>query len=275
MISGDSKGPGGGAAQPRADPFLQAPASPDDVFISPHCDDVCFSLGAQALARNAGTLLTVFPVSAYTAALPNGDRSKSSVITQTRLDEDAAFARATGLQACCLPFRDARMREQTPFDSRLATAMVVQIEARLIGALMGPMIGRRPGVSPWLFCPAAIGGHLDHVTVLLTVWKNRALLSRHYRLAFYEDLHYASDRLRRERGLANLHRLLGGVVLRRVAWPLDEKQQAAKMRLVWLHASQLTPQISTIAAYTPAVSQSATPHEAVWVLQSDAHQRPG
>ncbi len=104
--------------------------------------------------------------------------------------------------------------------------------------------------------------------VLLAVLKHRSLLGRHYRLAFYEDLHYASDPVRRERGLGNLKRLLGDALLHRVAWPLDAAQQAAKLRLVRLHASQLTPQINTLAAYTPALGSGAAPHEAVWVLQS-------
>lgn len=251
------------------------PACEDDVFLSPHSDDVCFSLGLQACARSKGTLLTVFPVSSYTAATPHGDRNRSAAITQLRLDEDSVFARAARLRACYLPYQDAQMRGQAPFDPRPAIGLVGAIEARLVKALMSPMIGRRPGQFAWLFCPAAIGGHVDHIAVLLAVLKHRDILGKHYRLAFYEDLHYASDAARRQRGLDNLHRLLPGAAMQHVVWLLDEAQQTAKMRLVRLQRSQLTPQINTIAAFTPAVPKGLPPHEAVWVLQSDRHQRPG
>lgn len=261
-----------GGAAPNAAPDAVAgalaQASVDDVFLSPHSDDVCFSLGVQAATRRRGTLLTVFPVSAYSAATPQGDPAHSAAVTLRRLEEDAAFARAAGLQACCLPFKDSLMRGQAPFNPRPAAELAGHIEARLFQSLMGPMIGRRSGRPPWLFCPAAVGGHVDHLAVLLAVLKHRSLLGRHYRLAFYEDLHYASDPVRRERGLANLQHLLGDARLHRVAWPLDAAQQAAKLRLVRLHASQPTPQINTLAAYTPALGSGGAPHEAAWVLQS-------
>ncbi len=252
-----------------------ASASEEDVFLSPHSDDVCFSLGVLASVRRRGTLLTVFPVSAYVAAKPNGHRGRSGAITQLRLNEDSAFVRAASLTAAYLPFQDAMMRGQSSFDVRPAPDVVRTIEAQLIRALMGPMIGRRFGRLPWLFCPAAVGAHVDHLAVLLTVLKHRALLGQCYQLAFYEDLHYASDPARRERGLANLQRLLGGVAMRRVAWSLDEARQAAKMRLVGLYGSQLTPQLNGIAAFTPAAPNGMTPHEAVWVSQYDRDQRPG
>ena len=242
-------------------------ASEDDVFLSPHSDDVCFSLGAWACARRRGTLLTVFPVSAYVAAMPKGDRQRSSAITQMRLSEDSAFARAAGLKAGYLPFKDAMMRGQPSFDPRPAKDLVRAIEVRLIGALVGPMIGRRLESLPWLFCPAAVGGHVDHLAVLLAVLKHRSMLGQYYRLAFYEDLHYASDSARRERGLSNLNLLLGGAAMCRVVWLLDAAHQAVKMRLIGLHKSQLTPQLNTIAAFTPAVPQGMPPHEAVWILQ--------
>ena len=40
-------------------------ASPLDLYLSPHCDDICFSLGAMAHRRRAGTLLTILPISGY------------------------------------------------------------------------------------------------------------------------------------------------------------------------------------------------------------------
>src|SRR5450432_3069965 len=37
-----------------------------DVYLSPHCDDIAFSLGCFAAARGAGRLVTVFTQSNFT-----------------------------------------------------------------------------------------------------------------------------------------------------------------------------------------------------------------
>jgi hypothetical protein len=251
-------------------------ASHDDIYLSPHSDDICFSLGCLARQRLAGSLITVFPISFYRADQVPINEGQMLATTRQRLMEDAAFAQACGLSVNMLDYPDALARGQGAFDSAQYAGASQLIQGRLIAALMGPTVGRRPANRPWLFCPAGIGAHVDHLAVLSIVARGLRQLRTHCRVAFYEDLHYAANSIRRERGLEVLRRWLGGHELRRCSLVLDHRyQQESKLQLVGLYGSQLTPAIRSIRAYTPAVPGPAVPHEALWMFQEDMHQLPG
>lgn len=251
-------------------------ASHDDIYLSPHSDDICFSLGCLARQRRAGSLITVFPISFYRADQTSINAGQMLATTRRRLAEDAAFAQACGLGANVLDYPDALARGQAPFDSAQYAGASQLIQGKLIAALMGPTVGRRPTSRPWLFCPAGIGAHVDHLAVLDIVVRGLRQLRTHYRVAFYEDLHYAANNVRRERGLEVMRQWLGRHELQRCSLFLDRRhQQEAKLQLVGLYSSQLTPAIRSIRAYTPAVPGLAVPHEALWVFQEDMHQLPG
>ncbi len=254
---------------------LIAPGHPDDIFLSPHSDDICYSLGVFALRRRIGTLLTVFPVSNHCVDAPTANPPGLRSVTQRRLGEDLEFAAACGLTARYLDFACAQARGQPPFDVRHCDEVARQIERDLSRALVGPTLGRDPQLKRWLFCPAGIGGHVDHLAVLRVVLAHFPRLEQVYRIAFYEDLHYAADPERRRIGLERLSDLSNRRPMARFGWGLDEAQQTAKLALVRLYRSQLTPQFTLIAAFTPAAADFPAPHEAVWVPQSDWHHRPG
>ncbi len=259
-------------------PTLGAPpASSENVYLSPHSDDICFSLASFARHRHCGTLLTVFSVSTYTTSpLPHLDESGERVtVTAIRLAEDEVFARHCGLNAVSLGYPDAQARGQRPFDPGQALAIAGRIKTALLETLGAGLPAGDSTSRPWLFCPAGIGGHVDHLAVLALVIAHADALERRYRIAFYEDLHYASNERMRNDGLRRLHRSWTGSRLRRHVWPLDASLQLEKMALVRLYTSQLTPRLETIDAYTPATSPVTMPHEAVWIPQSDRHQRPG
>jgi hypothetical protein len=247
----------------------------DDIWLQPHSDDICFSLGLLAAIRRAGTLLTVFPVSNYTAAGLGGTPAELERITRLRLAEDAAFATNCGLTLQTLGFVGGLARGQPSFDASLAPAIAAEVERGLLLALLGPTLGLVADRRRWLFCPMGIGGHIDHLAVLGVVLQHHRKLTEHYRIGFYEDLHYASDPTRREAGVQHFAGLLHGLTMQRRAWTLDAAQQAIKLRLVRLYGSQLTPAMTDIAAYTPAVAPGAPPHEAIWATQADLHQASG
>ena len=238
-----------------------------DIWLQPHSDDICFSLGMLAATRRAGTLLTVFPVANYVAAGLGQGAAQTEAITRLRLAEDLAFAAACGLRTGNLGFGSALQRGQPSFNAAPAAELAMQVEAELLAALRGPVLGLLPEPRRWLFCPMGIGGHVDHLAVLLVVLQHAPLLEQHYRLGFYEDLHYAADPGRRQQGLQQFARLLNGRAAQRQAWALDPVQQQAKLRLVRLYASQMTPEIDRMAAYVPAVAGQPQPHEALWLLQ--------
>src|SRR5262249_47796818 len=71
--------------------------SSSDVYLQPHSDDICFSLGAFAWRRYHGILLTAFPISGYVALDPDATRPSADWVTRTRIAEDRAFAEQCGL----------------------------------------------------------------------------------------------------------------------------------------------------------------------------------
>lgn len=61
-------------------------------------------------------------------------------------------------------------------------------------------LGCTSTLRPWLFCPAGIGDHVDHVAVRTVIAGHLDALGHSYRVAFYEDLHYAADPEKRRLG---------------------------------------------------------------------------
>ncbi|WP_323740891.1 PIG-L family deacetylase [Caenimonas koreensis] len=247
-----------------------------DFYLAPHSDDVCFSIGQLAHSRGAGMLCTVFTVTAYQAGRRQLVADDIRATTRIRIAEDASFAQRCGLVPQWLSFPDAFARGQPPFDAAPAGEVARQIAEVVMRAILAPTIGRVTHPRPWLFCPAGIGGHVDHLAVTTVVMDNIDRLSPLYRIAFYEDLHYASKADVRASGVTRLKELAGDRSLaRRVIALADEAAQLSKMELVRLYPSQLTARIDSIEAYSPAVAPPAMPHEAVWVLQDDMHHLPG
>lgn len=270
---------------------------PDDgehaVFLSPHHDDTCFSLGALTHRLQAGILLNVFSRSGHVArpdlapkelaslfangwpdaealgCSPRSEAAKTWVnwVTQWRKDEDHAFAQACGLRRVQLDLPEAPLRAQDPFKGRSTVEDARNVEAALMAAL-NDLAPKDKAIRPWLFCPAGIGGHIDHLLVRNVVLQNTKDLRRLYRIAFYEDLHYASDRRKRWRGLADFRDAAKGLRLARIKLPIGDRAEE-KLRLVQLYASQLTPQLMDIASYSPPAFSRAGLHEAVWTVRED------
>jgi LmbE family N-acetylglucosaminyl deacetylase len=238
-------------------------AGPDttglDVYLAPHCDDICFSLGAHARRRQSGLLLTVFPVGGYIAA----SGCSKEEITTIRLAEDAAFARASGLTNCFLEIEGASVLGRDPFDLAWAETNAERIEAKLIGAVVGIAARRRAAERPWLFCPAGIGGHVDHAAVRTVVSRNIERLGAAYRVGFYEDLHYASAEAARAAGVEALLGAHPGAPLSRYVLPVGENLDA-KIGFLRLYPSQFQELPESIAGFTPFAPPDTPPHEAVW-----------
>ena len=242
-------------------------SSPRDVFISPHSDDVCFSLACFAHLRQTGRLLNVFTISPYTTDRRHQHSDNLRVVTRQRCSEDALFAKACGLTLESLEFKDAMARSEHPFDASHSGDISRLIEEKVLASLVGPMLGMTTSRKPWLFVPMGIGGHVDHVAVLMVILRHRRLLAKNYQIAFYEDLYYASNPASRQKAISSLKASLEAPQLIRLHLSLVPKMQTLKLELVQLYASQLTENLKTIKAFTPAYNEQSIPHEAMWVLQ--------
>lgn len=237
-----------------------------DVYLAPHSDDICFSLGAFAYRRRAGILLTVFPISGYVAPRAGVPRPPPDQVTKIRMAEDRKFAAACGLQAWFLKAPCASAIGHGSFDLGWAEDNARRIETPLIQALMGFAAQGDPGTRSWLMCPSGIGSHVDHVALRLVVTRHFDTLSARYRLSFYEDLHYASDRQARQAGLDQLFQTLGDRKLSRQVLPLGDALEV-KLRLLALYPSQFTELPRSIERFTPSVGTDTPPHEALWTTE--------
>ncbi len=263
MIEPDEPMPTAGPSREIGELLAHGPnVAGGDVYLGPHCDDVCFSLGAHTHRRRSGVLLTVCPVGGYIAT----PGKTVAEITDIRFGEEVAFARSCGLVACHLRIEGASVLRHDPFDASWLVPNTERIERRLLEALRGLGAASTAAERPWLFCPGGIGGHIDHLAVRGTVLRHAAGLAELYRLSFYEDLPYASVFEKRCAGIADLMRALEGPPLRRFVLPVAD-QHDAKLTMLRLYPSQLPEPPQSLAAFTPSAAP-ATAHEAVWTVEA-------
>ncbi len=251
--------------------------SEHDLYLSPHYDDICFSLGSFVSRRRAGAAITFFSNSAFVvphnlADVPPHpgafDYFYLVKVSAVRRAEDLAFARSVGLRQVVVGLDEAPVRGRHPFAN--ADTNSVEDASLFNDKVMSEISaagGERPSdVRPWLYCPMAIGGHVDHLVVLRVVLRNCDALARAYRIAFYEDLYYASAIEIREAGLARFHRLAAGLGARRFAFPIEDIE--LKLDRIGLYESQIVAKRADITPFTPADDVVAAPHEAIWTAEA-------
>jgi hypothetical protein len=253
------------ASRRRPAPAGLAEASTHDLYLAPHCDDICFSLGAFALKRRKGVLLTLFSKSGYVARPQTiaalGDE-RIAVISSLRQREDLAFAEQAGLRPCFGGLDEALLRGHDPFETAKAQDDARQLDGAVIAAIFAAAAEQPKDRQPWLFCPMAIGGHIDHMVVLKVVLRHYNALRARWRIAFYEDLHYASAWQARATGLARFRHLAVELKPQRSLWPIGAA--ADKLALVALYPSQFVEPPASIKPFTPAQRIPAPAHEALW-----------
>ncbi len=230
-------------------------ASPFDIYLQPHSDDVCFSLGAFAYRRHCGILLTIFPISAYVALHPRNTRRTAEWVTKVRIAEDRAFAEACGLNSQLLELRDAALLGHQPFDLGWVEDNLQRIKSPVLNALLTPPPNMPLHGRPWLFCPSGIGGHVDHVAIRMLVNQNYDQLSQRYRIGFYGDLYYASAASVRSVGINNLLQEVRGRQMNRYVFRLGG-YMTKKLALIQLYNSQFRAVPRSIEQFTPAVALS-------------------
>jgi LmbE family N-acetylglucosaminyl deacetylase len=238
-----------------------------DIYLQPHSDDICFSLGALAAMRKHGVLLTVCPIAGYVPVRPGEAPPPAELVTKMRMEEDRAFCAACGLEPRFLEIPCGSYLGYRPFGLERAEENVRRIGPPMLEALLPPAVDANHGARPWLFCPAGVGGHVDHVAIRMVIAERYDELAAKYRVAFYEDLHYASAPLARRRGVQHLLEARFGKRLRRRVIPLAGKT-ARKLSLIQLYRSQFLELPISLAEFVPATRISSPPHEAIWTQEA-------
>ncbi len=162
--------------------------------LSPHIDDAAFGL-ALTISKCANnniqiTIINCFTVTKWTAIAV--ENKEIGAVSRLRKDEDAAFYRQinpnikiVNLDLLDAPLRNGYIFQNQPFQ---------QNELELIEDLKKLL---QQHVDELLFCPLAIGNHIDHAIcreAVVELYKKGSVI-------FFEDLPYAQrigeDQLRR------------------------------------------------------------------------------
>lgn len=235
--------------------MLPATRADNTFYLSPHYDDIAFSLGARVAAAPGGRLVNLFTRSGYVAGTPIDQWPDAATIERVmalRRAEDTAFSTRFGLERLDLGLDEPPVRQRTPWDLAGLADDIEQVRAPLIGLL------RSLPAATQIFCPAGIGGHVNHLAVRAVVIELLPELAGHSVL-FYEDLPYAASRRVRRRGVADLRAAFRGRRLGRQAW----RAGAEKLEAVNCYPSQLAKS-PELRRFSPRAFWPLRPHEAVW-----------
>ena len=160
------------------------------VLLSPHSDDIAFSLGAFLLGQcdvSHIQIITVFSISASTADESIKD---PAVVSAIRKAEDGCFVESLGRDVGSI-WLD---RKDAPLRLHISDEAVFSSDPSYIGLNevrhVVDKVKEEYGSFNLLFAPMALGQHIDHVLV-----RNAALelLSDGFAVLLYEDLPYAAD----------------------------------------------------------------------------------
>jgi hypothetical protein len=236
------------------------------LYLSPHHDDVCFSLGHLA-RRQGGELINLFTRSDYVAApleLPNDGRAKIEAVSRIRREEDLRYSLACGLSRHDLGLEEPSFHGIRPFDLRGIEDEVIVLGERLLPFLQERLASAVSEAA--LYCPIGIGGHRDHVATMMTIRRHFDLIHEGCTVFLYEDLPYASHPAVRETGIQRAARIFEGMPLNRLVIRLPRAGIRRKMEDVGLYPSQhdRPPKPSR---YTPASEVAPAVHEVLWRVE--------
>jgi hypothetical protein len=234
---------------------------PNCVYLSPHHDDVCFSLGAIARRLPGGRLINLFTHSTHRLTRNDDD---ADGVTGERTAEDAAFAAACRFSRVDIGLPDAPLLGRGPGDLSHLVTDAAALRPVLAARLNAIAEATPASETLTLFCPAGIGGHANHVATMMSVIGLLPVIEARYRVLFYEDLPYAANTVFRESGLLRLFAALGDRRGVRLASDFGAAADA-KLALVNLYASQFVgPQVGCDRFSPAALDGPYRLHEAVW-----------
>lgn len=159
------------------------------LLLSPHPDDIAYSLGGTVLKGyiKEGVLVTIFQRSSHVPNIhPSASLEEGSAI---RYQEDKAYAEEVGLAYQGLGLKEAMDRGYQDFaaicrEDNYLTDASIKDNICMIQSFL-----EQQAVST-LWVPLSIGYHIDHVIVNRSVldWETKKKLE----IIFYEDIPYAA-----------------------------------------------------------------------------------
>ena len=186
-------------------------------LLSPHFDDICFSLASFSYRLKRGKIFTLFSWSANIVNekikfivgahnLKGGTEAfdySVGLVSRLRLTEEKDFCRDIAFDLALGCFVDAPLRGRHPFKDSIQNALEdTKIFSEKIRAILESIAHPKSNqAKPLLLCPIGIGNHIDHLIVLNVIVQNLDPIRAKFRVGFYEDLPYASKSQNRQVGI--------------------------------------------------------------------------
>jgi len=236
-----------------------------NIYLSPHHDDVCFSIGWLAATRG-GELVNLFTDSVHGLNPSAADAARHSGETNSarRRREDARFTEAVGLGTHDLDLPDVADGAD-PFDLTAIDDEIERLGARLVPYLLDLLPQDSTPASATLYCPMGVGAHRNHLSAFWAVRRAYDRLSPRCSVQLYEELPYASIGWIRQRDVAAMRNALAGHGLVPMQVPLTPAELQKKLEWISYYESQHhTP--PRPEQFIPASGDCAGPHELVWRL---------
>lgn len=231
-------------------------------FLSPHFDDVCFSLGMLAKRNPGATLVNLFTKSKHISAQASlsikPEHMNTAEISKIRDTEDASFAKTCELSRVNFHLQDTSSSEINPF-----SLDNIEHEASALDPLLMGYFEKYADKRGTIYCPMAVGNHRNHLSTLLVVLNNFAELSSRFQIFFYEDLPYAANAGMRADAVKRLNTYFNQKVLVRHAHALSDLDLQQKESLLKIYQSQL-PLNFNLQDFSPAMEGIKVHHEAYW-----------
>jgi LmbE family N-acetylglucosaminyl deacetylase len=241
------------------------------IFVSPHFDDICFSLAHTLPRMRLGhkTLINIFTRSDDVSnrdALKRleGLKGKERIDTISRLrnEEDDAFAGKLGFEKINLDFEDADVvagTEREPGKHYGGIELEIQLVIERLAPLLRELAERER--DPVILAPLAVGKHRNHLGTFEAVVAIGKTLPPHA-LVFYEELPYAAAPAARDERLTELRPFLKRHRYERHPVPLDWDDLDRKCAEALKYQSQMDPSNEHFVIRTAGCREM---HEALWV----------
>lgn len=163
------------------------------LFVSPHADDVCFSLlGVIVSMPGAADLATAFSQSEWVEPEWDGPRGRTHV-SIVRGEEDEAFCAAAKMDRYALGFEDSSVRYRSVGNLRRPDADQAGLTDQVAEGISALLRARAYDA---VFAPMGLGEHTDHT--ITSAAARRAAEDAGLPVVFYEDVPYAAELSARE-----------------------------------------------------------------------------
>jgi len=240
---------------------------PTHIYLSPHVDDISFSLSATIAKAPGGNLINIFSRSDFVARPMSYlylNKTKIDNVSEIRNREDEEWANRLSLKRENLDLTDATGSGLKPLDLSDLSKEIKLVESRLVSLLKDMTKNSQESI---IFCPMAIGGHRNHLSTLIAILNNYKEISANKAcVAFYEDLPYAANAQGRLIGIDLFSKISRAKKLTRYVHNLSNDEYQRKIDLVNIYLSQHCNGANN-ADFIPSDSKSPSPHEAFWMFE--------